>query len=46
MVAGTGKQVSIPNSGLVIDRAIDERGIIGLLKKAIAEDTYKKPIDI
>jgi hypothetical protein len=32
------EQVGIPNSGLIIDRALDDRGKIGPLKKATEED--------
>lgn len=38
------EQVSIPNSGLVIDRAIDEQGKIGLLKKATADDPRSRAV--
>jgi len=40
------EQVSIPHSGLVIDRAIDERGEIGLLKKATVEDERSRAVII
>jgi integrase len=41
------EQVSIPNSRLLlIDRAIDEQGKIGLLKKATAEDTRSRAVII
>ena len=40
------EQVSIPNSGLLIDRAIDERGIIGALKKATDEDPRSRAVII
>ena len=40
------EQVSIPNSGLVIDRAIDERGMIGPLKKATADDSRSRAVII
>ena len=39
-------KVSIPNSGLVIDRAIDDRGIIGPLKKATDEDPRSRAVII
>jgi hypothetical protein len=34
--------LSIPNSGLVITQAIDDRGIIGPLKKATKEDPRRQ----
>jgi integrase len=37
-------QISIVNSGLVIDRAVDDRGDIGLLKKATNEDTRSRAV--
>jgi integrase len=40
------EQVSIPNSGLVIDRAIDERGKIGPVKKATADDARGRAVII
>jgi integrase len=40
------EQVSIPDSGLVIDRAIDEQGIIGPLKKATADDPRSRAVII
>jgi integrase len=40
------EQVSIPNSGLVIDRAMDDRGQIGPLKKATAEDSRSRAVII
>jgi integrase len=39
-------QVSIENSGLIIDRAIDEDGNIGLLKKATEEETRARAVVI
>jgi len=39
-------QVSIPNSGLVIDKAVDDRGEIGPLKKATAEDARSRAVII
>jgi integrase len=38
------EQISVPNSGLVIDRAIDDQGKIGLLKKATAEDSRSRAV--
>jgi integrase len=38
--------VSIPNSGLVIDRALDDRGEIGALKKATAGDSRSRAVII
>jgi integrase len=38
------EQVSIPNSGLVIDRAVDDRGQLGPLKKATAEDNRSRAV--
>jgi len=38
------EQVSLANSGLVIDRAVDERGIIGLLKKGTEEDPRSRAV--
>jgi integrase len=40
------EQVSVPNSGLVIDRAIDERGKIGPVKKATAADARSRAVII
>jgi integrase len=40
------EQVSIPSSGLVIDRAVDDRGEIGPLKKATNEDTRSRAVII
>jgi hypothetical protein len=40
------EQVSIPSSGLVIDRALDDRGEIGLLKKATNEDPRSRAVII
>jgi integrase len=40
------EQVSIPNSGLLIDRAIDERGVIGPLKKATEDDSRSRAVII
>jgi integrase len=40
------EQVSIANSGLVIDRAIDDRGEIGPLKKATKEDPRSRAVII
>jgi integrase len=40
------EQVSIPNSGLLIDRAIDERGVIGPLKKATEDDPRNRAVII
>jgi integrase len=39
-------QVSIPNSGLLIDRAIDEQGVIGPLKKATEKDPRSRAVII
>jgi len=39
-------QISIPNSGLVIDKAVDDRGEIGPLKKATAEDSRSRAVII
>jgi integrase len=39
-------QVSLPNSGLMIDRAVDDRGEIGLVKKATNEDTRSRAVII
>ncbi|MDR0301460.1 MAG: tyrosine-type recombinase/integrase [Treponema sp.] len=39
-------QVSIPNSGLIINQAIDDKGKIGLLKKATAEDSRSRAVII
>jgi integrase len=39
-------QVSLPNSGMVIDRAVDDRGIIGPLKKATEEDPRSRAVII
>jgi integrase len=38
--------VSIPNSGLLIDRAVDDRGQIGPLKKATREDSRSRAVII
>ena len=40
------EQISIANSGLVIDRAIDDEGQIGLLKKATEEDPRSRAVII
>ena len=40
------EQVSLPNSGLVIDRAVDVRGKIGLLKKGTEKDTRSRAVII
>jgi integrase len=40
------EQASIPNSGLVIDRAVDDRGQIGPLKKATKEDPRSRAVII
>ncbi|MDR2500793.1 MAG: site-specific integrase [Treponema sp.] len=40
------EQVSIPNSGMVIDRAVDDRGEIGPLKKATKEDSRSRAVII
>jgi integrase len=40
------EQVSLPNSGLVIDRAVDDRGQIGPLKKATKEDSRSRAVII
>jgi integrase len=39
-------QISIANSGLVIDRAVDDRGEIGPLKKATQEDPRSRAVII
>jgi integrase len=39
-------QISIANSGLVIDRAVDDLGIIGPLKKATVEDPRSRAVII
>ena len=39
-------RISIPNSGLVIDRAVDDRGQIGPLKKATSEDSRSRAVII
>jgi integrase len=39
-------QISITNSGLVIDRAVDDRGEIGPLKKATEEDPRSRAVII
>jgi integrase len=39
-------QISIANSGLVIDRAVDDLGQIGLLKKATEEDPRSRAVII
>jgi len=38
------EQVSLVNSGLVIDRAVDELGVIGLLKKGTEEDPRSRAV--
>jgi integrase len=38
------EQVSIPYSGLAIDRAFDEQGELGLLKKASEEDDRRRAV--
>jgi len=40
------EQISIANSGLVIDRALDDRGEIGMVKKATANDTRSRAVVI
>jgi integrase len=40
------EQVSIPNSGLVIDRAVGDMGVIGPLKKATREDPRSRAVII
>jgi integrase len=40
------EQVSIPNSGLLINQAIDDRGKIGPLKKATADDPRSRAVII
>jgi integrase len=40
------EQVSVLNSGLAVDRAIDDRGIIGLLKKASEDDPRSRVVII
>ncbi|MDR1444934.1 MAG: site-specific integrase [Treponema sp.] len=40
------EQINIPNSGLVIDRAVDDRGTIGPLKKATTEDSRARAVII
>jgi integrase len=40
------EQVSLANRGLVIDRVVDERGIIGLLKKGTEEDPRSRAVII
>jgi integrase len=40
------EQLSLPHSGLVIDRAIDEMGHIGALKKATADDPRSRAVVI
>jgi integrase len=40
------EQVSVPNSGRLIDRAIDEGGLIGPLKKATTEDSRSRAVII
>jgi integrase len=40
------EQVSVSNSGLLIDRAIDERGVIGPLKKATEGDPRSRAVII
>jgi integrase len=39
-------QISLVNSGLMIDRAVDDRGDIGPLKKATADDTRSRAVII
>jgi integrase len=39
-------QISLANSGLMIDRALDDRGEIGLLKKATEEDSRSRAVII
>ena len=39
-------QISVANSGLVIDRAVDDLGQIGLLKKATEEDSRSRAVII
>jgi len=39
-------QISIANSGLIIDRAVDDLGHIGLLKKATEEDPRSRAVII
>jgi len=38
------EQVSTANSGLMIDRAVDERGVIGPLKKATEDDPRSRAV--
>jgi integrase len=40
------EQVSLPNSGLLIDRAVDDRGVIGPLKKATEDDPRSRAVII
>ena len=40
------EQVSFPNSGLMVDRAIDDMGEIGLLKKGTEEDPRNRVVVI
>ena len=40
------EQISIPHSGLLIDRALDDQGQLGLLKKATEEDTRSRAVII
>jgi len=40
------EQVSIPDSGLIINQAIDDQGKIGPLKKATADDTRSRAVII
>jgi len=40
------EQVSVPHSGLVIDRALDDDGKLGLLKKATDEETRSRAVVI
>jgi integrase len=40
------EQVSVPHSGLLIDRAIDERGNIGSLKKATENESRSRAVII
>jgi integrase len=39
-------QISLANSGLIIDRAVDDRGEIGPLKKATEEDSRSRAVII
>jgi integrase len=40
------EQVNLPNGGLVIDRAVDDMGVIGPLKKATEEDPRSRAVII